>query len=296
MTKLLDGVATSSGIRAQVAEGVLEVRKNHGVTPGLAAVLVGDNPASAVYVRSKQKACNEAGIFSESFLLPQDASEEVVLEMVQRLNQDDRFHGILVQLPLPEQVSERKIIETVNPDKDVDGIHPVNMGRLVGGVARYVPCTPGGIQQLLIRNGYDPGGKHVVICGRSQIVGLPLANLLMQKKEGANATVTLCHTGTRDLGKMTREADILVAAMGRPGAITGDLVAPGTVVVDVGVNRVTDASKPRGYRIQGDVDFDSVSEKAEAISPVPGGVGPMTITMLLVNTLAAARFTIHGAS
>ena len=229
------------------------------------------------------------------FHLPQDTPENELMELVRRLNGDQHTHGILVQLPLPQQIDERRILEAVDPDKDVDGIHPMNMGRLASGCARYVPCTPGGIQRLLLHNGYDPAGKRVVICGRSQIVGMPLAILLMQKKEGANATVTVCHTATPDIGNITREADILVVAMGRPGAITGDEVKEGAVVVDVGVNRVPDETHPRGYRIQGDVDFEGVSKKAEAISPVPGGVGPMTITMLLVNTLVAARFAIHGS-
>ena len=296
MAKLLDGVATSGPLRAEVADGVMEMQEKHRVTPGLAVVLVGDNPASAVYVRNKQKACKDVGLLSESFLLPQDASEQAVLERVESLNGDQSFHGILVQLPLPPQIDEGKIIEAINPSKDVDGLHPFNKGRLAGGDPRFVPCTPGGIQQLLLRNGYDPAGKSVVICGRSQIVGLPLALLLMQKRDGANATVTVCHTGTPDLAAVTRCADILVAAIGRPKAITAQMVKPGAVVVDVGVNRVSDPQHPRGYRIQGDVDFDGVSRVAEAITPVPGGVGPMTITMLLLNTMAAARHAIHGAT
>ena len=295
MAKILDGTATSVPIRAEVAADVAEMCEKHGVTPALAAVLVGDNPASSIYVRNKGRACQEVGIDSEVFHLPADTSERILLDLVDRLNEDSRFHGILMQLPLPDQINERTVLLTIDPNKDVDGLHPVNVGRLAGGAARYVPCTPGGIQQMLLRNGYDPAGKQVVICGRSQIVGLPLALLLMQKQKGANATVTVCHTGTPDLAHHTRQADILVAAMGRPGAITGDMIKEGAVVVDVGVNRVEDPESKRGYRIQGDVDFEAVSAKAEAISPVPGGVGPMTITMLLVNTLEAARYSIHGA-
>ena len=251
--------------------------------------------ASAVYVRNKERACAEVGIFSEVFRLPQDTSEEQLLHTVAQLNADDRFHGILVQLPLPDSIDPLRIIESLDPMKDVDGIHPANLGRLVGGAPRFVPCTPAGVQQLLLHYGYDPSGKNVVICGRSQIVGLPLAQLLMQKREGANATVTVCHTGTQDLPGITRQADILIAAMGWAGAITADMVSPNSVIVDVGVNRVPDPESKRGYRLQGDVDFPTVSEKVEAISPVPGGVGPMTIAMLLVNTLTAARYSVHGS-
>ena len=294
LVKLLDGNEASKATRAKVAEGVLEMQRKHGVTPGLAAVLVGDDPASAVYVRNKERACAEVGIFSEVFRLEQDVSEEQLLETVKQLNSDARFHGILVQLPLPDGINPMQIIESLNPMKDVDGIHPANLGRLVGGAPRFVPCTPAGVQRLLLHNGYDPGGKRVVICGRSQIVGLPLAQLLMQRREGANATVTVCHTRTPDLPGITRQADILIAAMGQAGAITADMVSPGTVVVDVGVNRVPDPGSKRGYRLAGDVDFQGVADKAEAISPVPGGVGPMTIAMLLVNTLTAARYSTDG--
>ena len=294
MVKLLDGVEASKSLRAQVAKGVLEMQQKHRVTPGLAAVLVGDDPASAVYIRNKERACAEVGILSEVFRLEHDASEGQLLETVASLNADPKYHGILVQLPLPDAVDPLRAIESLDHMKDVDGIHPANLGRLVVGSPRFVPCTPAGVQQLLLHNGYDPAGKHVVICGRSQIVGLPLALLLMQRREGANATVTVCHTGTEDLASITRQADILVAAMGRAGAITADMVSPGTVIVDVGVNRVPDPQSKRGYRLAGDVDFEGVSEKVEAISPVPGGVGPMTIAMLLVNTLAAARYSIHG--
>ena len=296
MTKILDGAALAKEVRARVAAGVLEMRQKHQVTPGLAAVLVGEDPASTVYVRNKRRACDEVGMFSDSFLLPDSASTKDVIECVDRLNQDPRFHGILVQLPLPGQVDAQRVIESIKPGKDVDGIHPFNAGKLVQGNPDFIPGTPAGIQELLARNGYDPAGQHVVICGRSNIVGLPLANLLMQRKDGANATVTVCHTRTRGLASFTRSADILVAAMGQPAIITADMVKEGAVVIDVGISRVEDPSRRLGYRLQGDVDFGPVSEKAAAITPVPGGVGPMTVAMLLVNSLTAVRMSIHGHS
>ena len=292
--KILDGKALAGVIQAEVATGVAEIKERHGVTPGLAAVLVGDDPASAIYVRNKRRACDEVGMDSDTLLLPADSTNEQVLECVQTLNNDPRFHGILVQLPLPSQIDERLIIESLDPGKDVDGLHPFNVGKLVQGRADFVPGTPAGIQQILLRNGYDPAGANVVICGRSDIVGKPLALLLMQRADGANATVTVCHTRTKDLAEITRRADILVAAMGRPKAITADMVKEGAVVIDVGINRVEDSSRKRGYRLEGDVDFEAVSQKAAAITPVPGGVGPMTIAMLLVNTLTATRISIHG--
>ena len=294
MAKILDGTATSKEIRAEVAAGVAEMTEKHGVTPGLAAVLVGDDPASAIYVRNKGRACREVGIHSETFHLPGSASQAKLLELIDRINGDPQFHGILVQLPLPPHIDEGQILMGISPQKDVDAIHPLSIGKLAQGNADFVPCTPGGVQQLLLRNGYDLAGRHVVICGRSNIVGKPLASLLMQKRAGANATVTVCHTGTLDLGRITREADILVAAMGRPRAITADMVKHGAVVVDVGINRVPDSTRKTGYRLEGDVDFQGVEAVAEAISPVPGGVGPMTIALLMVNTLTAARVSIHG--
>ena len=294
MAKILDGQALAKEVRGEVAAGVVEIDGNHQVTPGLAAVLVGDDPASAVYVRNKRRACDDVGMFSETFALPASTSQDELLELVDRLNQDPRFHGILVQLPLPDQIDQYAVIESLDPRKDVDGIHPFNAGQLLQGRAAFVPGTPAGIQQLLLRNGYDPAGRDVVVCGRSEIVGKPLAALLMQRQSGANATVTVCHTRTTDLAAHTRRADILVAAIGQPKAITADMVKNGAVVIDVGINRVEDATRRRGYRLVGDVDFEAVSEKAEAITPVPGGVGPMTIASLLVNTLAAARINIHG--
>ncbi|MEC8909390.1 MAG: bifunctional methylenetetrahydrofolate dehydrogenase/methenyltetrahydrofolate cyclohydrolase FolD, partial [Chloroflexota bacterium] len=292
--KILDGKALAEDIRAEVAASVTEIQLNHGVTPGLAAVLVGDDPASAIYVRNKRRACDEVGMVSDTILLAADSTTEKVLETVADLNKDPRFHGILIQLPLPPQIDELAIIESIDPDKDVDGLHPFNVGKLVQGRADFVPGTPAGIQQILMRNGHDPAGANVVICGRSDIVGKPMALLLMQRGDGANATVTVCHTRTKNMTEITRHADILVTAIGRPNAITADMVKEGAIVIDVGINRVDDASRKSGYRLDGDVDFAEVSKKASSITPVPGGVGPMTIAMLLVNTLTATRISIHG--
>ena len=291
---ILSGTDLSAEIRAEVAAGVVEIREKHGVTPGLAVVLVGDDPASAVYVNNKQRACEQAGLYSDSSRLPGSATEKEILAAVHAFNEDPRVHGFLVQLPLPDGVEQHRIIEAIDPDKDVDGIHPYNLGKLLQGRPDFAPCTPAGIVELLMRNGHDPTGANAVICGRSDIVGKPLAALLMQRGRGGNATVTVCHTRTRNLADVTRAADILVAAIGRPEAITADMVKDGAVVIDVGINRVDDPSARRGYRLKGDVEFESVSQKASAITPVPGGVGPMTIAMLLVNTLTAARISIHG--
>ena len=292
--QVLSGTDLAARIRAEVAVDVAEMQGKHGVTPGLAVVLVGDDPASAVYVENKQRACREAGLFSDSTRLPGSARVEEVLTAVRGYNEDPQVHGILVQLPLPDGMEQHRVIETIDPDKDVDGIHPYNLGKLLQGRPDFPPCTPAGIVELLMRNGHDPEGANVVICGRSDIVGKPLAALLMQRGRGGNATVTVCHTRTRHLADVTRSADVLVAAMGQPEAITADMVKEGAVVIDVGINRVDDPSARRGYRLKGDVDFDAVAAKAAAITPVPGGVGPMTIAMLLVNTLTAARISIHG--
>ena len=292
--KILDGKALAQEIRSEVAAGVAEMQRNHGVTPGLAAVLVGDDPASAIYVRNKRKACDEVGMVSDTICLPGNSSTKKVLEAVDGLNENPRFHGILIQLPLPTQVDELAVIESMDPDKDVDGLHPFNVGKLVQGRADFIPGTPAGIQQILLRSGHDPSGTNVVVCGRSDIVGKPMALLLMQPAHGANATVTVCHTHTKNMEEITSQADILVAAIGSPNAITADMVKEGAIVIDVGINRVTDDSRKRGYRLNGDVNFAEVSEKASAITPVPGGVGPMTIAMLLVNTLTATRISIHG--
>jgi len=292
---ILDGKALAEEIRGEVAMGVAEMQQKHGITPGLAAVLVGDDPASAIYVRNKRRACDEVGMVSNTILLPTDtdSTNEQVLAQVQALNNDPRFHGILVQLPLPVQVDERLIMESLDPSKDVDGLHPFNVGKLVQGRADFVPGTPAGIQQILLRSGHDPAGANVVVCGRSDIVGKPMAILLMQRADGANATVTICHTRTKNMADITRQADILVSAIGSPNVITADMVKEGAVVIDVGINRVDDDSRKSGYRLVGDVNFEAVSEKASAITPVPGGVGPMTIAMLLVNTLTATRLSIH---
>ncbi len=292
--RILDGRAAARQIHAEVRAAVDRLRRERGVVPGLAAVLVGDDPASAVYVRNKGRACRDLGIDSEVFHLPASASQGQLHALIMGLNWDARFHGILVQMPLPPGLDEGLAIRSVAPEKDVDCMHPLNVGLLARGASLFIPATPGGIQQLLARNGITPNGKHVVVCGRSAIVGMPLSVLLMQKGPDANATVTVCHTGTPDLGAMTRQADILVAAMGRPNAITAGMVKPGAVVVDVGINRVEDASLRRGYRLVGDAAYDDLLDRVEAITPVPGGVGPMTIAMLLVNTVAAARAATEG--
>ena len=291
--KILSGTDLAAEIRAEVATGVVEMQEKHGVTPGLAVVLVGDDPASAVYVNNKRRACEQAGLFSDAAYLPATATEAEILASVHRYNEDPRVHGILVQLPLPHGINHHRVIEAINPNKDLDGIHPYNLGKLLQGRPDFAPCTPSGVVELLMRNGHDPEGANVAICGRSEIVGKPLAALLMQRTRGGNATVTVCHTRTRDLPSVTRSADIVVAAIGQPAAITADMVKEGAVVIDVGINRVPDSSARRGYRLVGDVEFDGVSRKAAAITPVPGGVGPMTIAMLLRNTLTAARISIH---
>ena len=294
--RVLNGNEIAAGIRAEVATDVAQLFDSSGVTPGLAAVLVGDDPASAVYVRNKGRACAAAGIFSQVFYWPAHARQNDLLKFIDRLNTDSRFHGILIQLPLPAQLNEATVIGRVDPSKDVDGLHPMNQGLMLQGEPAFLPCTPSGVQQALLRSGYDPAGQHVVIVGRSNIVGKPLATLLMQRGPGGNATVTVCHTRTRGLAEITRTADILVAAMGVPGAIGADMVREGAVVIDVGINRVDDTSRRRGYRLVGDVDYAPVAAKAEAITPVPGGIGPMTIAMLLKNTLEAARHTAAALS
>jgi methylenetetrahydrofolate dehydrogenase (NADP+) / methenyltetrahydrofolate cyclohydrolase len=284
--KILDGAALGKTIRAEVAAAVA---KAAGTTrPGLAAVLVGDDPASAVYVRSKGKACEEAGMHSETIRLPKETGEAELLAVVDRLNADPGIHGILVQLPLPKQIDSEKVLRRVDPAKDVDGFHPVNVGKLVtGDRTAFRPATPYGVQQMLIRSGIETKGAHAVIVGRSNIVGKPMASLLIQQGPGGDATVTVCHSRTRDLPAVTRSADILIAAIGKPEFVTADMVRPGAVVIDVGINRVDDPSQPKGYRLVGDVAYGPVSELASWITPVPGGVGPMTIAMLLQNTLQA---------
>jgi methylenetetrahydrofolate dehydrogenase (NADP+)/methenyltetrahydrofolate cyclohydrolase len=286
--KLIDGAAIGRLVRDDVATEVARL-ETLGVVPGLSVVLVGEDPASAVYVRSKGKACEEAGMRGETIRLPADTSEAQLLEQVDALNADPRVHGILVQMPLPKHMSADKVIRRIRPEKDVDGFHPVNVGKLsIGERDGFVPCTPAGAIELLMRSGVETRGKDAVIVGRSNIVGKPMAALLLQDAPGGNASVTVCHSRTTDLAAHTRRADILVAAIGRPEMITGDMIKPGAVVIDVGINRVNDASVPKGYRIVGDVEFASARAVASLITPVPGGVGPMTIAMLMKNTVRAA--------
>jgi methylenetetrahydrofolate dehydrogenase (NADP+)/methenyltetrahydrofolate cyclohydrolase len=285
--RIIDGVALAKTIRGEVAAEV-EKMKGSGRKPGLAAVLVGEDPASAVYVRSKGRACEEAGMHSVTIRLAAESSEAELLTTVDRLNDDRAIHGILVQLPLPKHINSEKVLHRIDPGKDVDGFHPVNVGKLVtGDRTAFRPATPYGVQQMLIREGIETKGANVVIVGRSNIVGKPMANLLIQQGPGGDATVTVCHSKTRDLPAVARTADILIAAIGKAEFVTADMVRPGAVVIDVGINRVNDASQPKGYRLTGDVAYGPVSEVASAITPVPGGVGPMTIAMLLKNTLQA---------
>jgi methylenetetrahydrofolate dehydrogenase (NADP+)/methenyltetrahydrofolate cyclohydrolase len=287
VARILDGKSLAADLRAEIAAAVADLRAATGRAPGLAVVLVGDDPASRSYVTAKEKACAAAGIHSREIHLPASADKAEVLAAVRALNADDAIDGILVQLPLPDAAVEREVLEAIDPAKDVDGFHPTNVGRLVQGLPAFVPCTPAGVLEILRRAGTALAGASVVVVGRSAIVGRPLSILLSQK--GVDATVTLCHTRTRDLARFTRAADVVVVAAGRPNVLTADMVKPGAVVIDVGVNRVPDAAKAAGYRLVGDVDFAGVAERAAALTPVPGGVGPMTIAMLLKNTLEAAR-------
>lgn len=290
--KIIDGKAISEVIRSELKEKVARLSAI-GKTPGLGVILVGDNPASRSYVTAKERACERIGIYSDDNRLPAETSEAELLNKIHQMNQDPQIHGILVQLPLPKHIDESTILLAIDPAKDVDGFHPVNVGKMMIGEETFFPCTPHGVVQMLMRSGVETSGKHVVVVGRSNIVGKPVANMLLQKKEGANATVTLCHTGTTDLGSFTRQADILIAASGWPNTVTTEMVKPGAVVIDVGVNRVEDVTKKNGYRLVGDVDFDGVSKIASYITPVPGGVGPMTITMLLYNTVLSAEMDIR---
>lgn len=285
--QIIDGKAVAEEIRVEARERATAL-KARGITPCLAAILVGDNPASKAYVGNKERACEAVGIKSVLHTPPADISEDELLALIDQLNGDSEVHGILVQLPLPEHIDEDRVIERIDPDKDVDGFHPVNVGRLVIGLETLRPCTPAGIPELIARSGLPIEGQHVVIIGRSNIVGKPAMNILVQKAANANATVTVCHSGTPDLPSVTRLGDILIAAIGRPEYVTADMVKPGATVIDVGINRVDDASRPRGYRLVGDVDFEGVKEVAGAITPVPGGVGPMTVAMLMGNTVQAA--------
>ena len=287
--KLIDGTAIGAGMRAELQGRIAALKARH-VTPGLAAVLVGDNPASATYVKMKGKACDEAGLYHDTIVLPKATSEADLLGLVDRLNADPKIHGILVQLPLPTQIDTQKVLRRVHPGKDVDGFHPENVGKVsVGDPTGFRPATPYGVQQLLIKSGVETKGAHAVVVGRSNIVGRPMAALLLQDGPGGNATVTVCHSRTRDIKSVTRSADILIVAMGKPEFVTGDMIRPGAVVIDVGTTRVDDPSNKRGYRIAGDVNFAEAKDVAGLITPVPGGVGPMTITMLLYNTVQAAE-------
>ena len=289
LAELIDGAAVAREVRDEVARdaGRLAAR---GIRPGLAAVLVGDDPASAVYVRSKGRACEEAGMYSVTIRLPASTTQDELISRVDALNEDPEIHGILVQMPLPRHISADAVIRRIRPEKDVDGFHPVNVGKtLIGDRDAFVPCTPAGVQELLVRGNVETRGAECVIVGRSNIVGKPMLALMVQNAPGANATVTVCHSATRDLASHTRRADILIVAAGRPCTVTGDMVKPGAVVIDVGINRVADPAAPKGYRLVGDVEFEAARLVASRITPVPGGVGPMTIAMLLRNTVRAAE-------
>ena len=286
--QIIDGKQVAADMRAELKDEVVKL-KEQGIVPGLAVVLVGEDPASKSYVTAKERACEEMGIYSNDNRLAADTSQEELMALVEKLNKDPKINGILVQLPLPDGLNEAEVLLAINPAKDVDGFHPVNVGKMVVGEKAFLPCTPHGILQLLIRSNVTIKGAEVVIVGRSNIVGKPLANMLIQKNATGNATVTVCHTRTKDLSFHTKRADIVIAAAGRPNTITADMVKEGVVVIDVGVNRVEDATKKKGYRLVGDVDFEAVKEKASLITPVPGGVGPMTITMLLYNTVESAK-------
>jgi methylenetetrahydrofolate dehydrogenase (NADP+)/methenyltetrahydrofolate cyclohydrolase len=291
--QIIDGKQVAADMRAELKEKVAELRAK-GVTPGLAVVLVGDDPASKSYVTAKERACEEIGIYSNDNRLAADTSEEDLLTLIDKLNKDSKVNGILVQLPLPKHIDEDKVLLAIDPAKDVDGFHPVNVGKMVVGQDAYLPCTPHGVIQLLLRSNVKLEGAEVVVVGRSNIVGKPVANMLIQKSPTGNATVTVCHTRTKNMAEHVKRADIVIAAAGWPNTVTADMVKDGAVVIDVGVNRVEDATKKRGYRLVGDVDFEGVKEKASLITPVPGGVGPMTITMLLYNTVQSAEKTISS--
>jgi len=286
--KIIDGKQIASEIRDELQIEVAAL-KEQGIVPGLGVILVGADPASQSYVTAKERACEKIGIYSDDNRLSAETSQEELLALVEQMNNDPKINGILVQLPLPKHINEATVLLAISPDKDVDGFHPMSVGKMMIGEETFLPCTPHGVVQMLARSGVETSGAHVVVVGRSNIVGKPVANMLLQKKDGANATVTLCHTRTKDVGHFTRQADIIIAASGFPNTITADMVREGAVVIDVGVNRVEDASRERGYRLVGDVDFEAVKEKASMITPVPGGVGPMTITMLLFNTVESAK-------
>ncbi len=284
---LIDGKRTAQEIREELKTDIQKLKDEGKNVPGLVTILVGDDPASKIYIKSKGKACNEIGMRTKTEEIPSSISEKELLNIIESYNNNPDYHGILVQLPLPEHISEDKIIESISPEKDVDGFHPISVGKLVIGKDTFRSCTPAGIQELLIRYKIDTKGKHIVVLGRSNIVGKPIANIMLQKKEHANSIVTICHSAAPDVSYYTKQADILIAAIGVPEFVKADMVKEGVVVIDVGINRVEDSSKPKGYRLTGDVAFDEVAEKASYITPVPGGVGPMTIAMLLKNTYKA---------
>ncbi len=286
--QIIDGKQVAADMRAELKTQVAQL-KTQGVVPGLGVILVGDDPASRSYVTAKERACEDIGLYSDDNRLPEDTTQEALLALVQKMNADPKINGILVQLPLPKHMDEDEVLLAIDPDKDVDGFHPVSVGRMVVGQKSFLSCTPHGVIQLLLRSGVPLEGANVVIVGRSNIVGKPLANMLIQKSPMGNATVTVCHTRTKDMARFTREADIVIAAAGWPNTVTADMVKDGAVVIDVGVNRVEDATRKRGYRLVGDVDFEAIKEKASFITPVRGGVGPMTITMLLYSTVESAR-------
>ncbi len=286
--KIISGTETAKAIREELTVEVSELKEKHNIVPGLVTILVGEDPASQSYVSAKNKTAKVLGIHSEQITLPADTSENDLLDTVEKYNKDEKINGILVQLPLPKHINEAKVLDTIDPDKDVDGFHPVNVGKMVLGEQCFLPCTPHGILELLQRSGTETSGAEVVIIGRSNIVGKPIANLMLQKREGGNATITLCHTRTKDMAFHTKRADIIIAAVGVPKLVTGDMVKEGVVVIDVGVNRIGMSESGKAI-LAGDVDFDTVKEKAAAITPVPGGVGPMTITMLMKNTVQAAK-------
>jgi methylenetetrahydrofolate dehydrogenase (NADP+)/methenyltetrahydrofolate cyclohydrolase len=294
MTQVIDGRKISSEVNLETAQAVSELVNQHGITPGLAVIRVGEDPASTVYVKMKVKKCNELGIHSVMDILPANISQADLLKRIDELNDDKNIHGILVQLPLPKGLDEDEVINHILPSKDVDCFHPQNVGKmLIGDVDGFFPCTPYGVKILLERSGIDACGKHVVVIGRSNIVGKPMAALMVQKQSGANATVTICHSRTPNIAELTRQADIIVAAIGQPKFLTANMVKDGAVVIDVGINRIDDTQTKSGHRLVGDVDYDQVAPKASAITPVPGGVGPMTIAMLMQNTVKAAAL-IHN--
>jgi methylenetetrahydrofolate dehydrogenase (NADP+) / methenyltetrahydrofolate cyclohydrolase len=288
--QIISGLEVAKQIREELQHEIAELKTKYNLIPGLATILLGDDPASKSYIAGKEKAAIALGIYSQRIDLPLSTSEAELLVLINKLNQDPKIHGILVQLPLPKHINETGVLYAIDPKKDVDGFHPVNVGKLMIGEPDFIPCTPYGIQELLIRSGIKIDGAEVVVLGRSNLVGKPIANILIQKRTGANATVTICHTGTKDISFHTRRADIIIAAAGKPNAVTADMVKEGVVVIDVGVNRIGKTAAGKDILV-GDVDFEKIKEKAKAITPVPGGVGPMTITMLMANTVKAAKIS-----